>query len=145
MSLFDRIASRLRKQHESEKREYPVLVVRSFVPNLHRLSMQEAEIAMQCVWQDAKEWPQMPYESAEIRALRSVYQSRRELVRIITQFLAAAPLQELSRMAHDAAEMSVLKGRNAETQKLLLHDRDVIEVLASAQRQLAKIRARYGE
>ncbi len=72
-----------------------------------------------------------------------VYQREVMLVQRLAICVAGMPLDELGRLATDATHLATLKGVDADTLHRIRADRDVIEVMASAQRQLAKVRARY--
>lgn len=73
-----------------------------------------------------------------------VYQREVTLVQRLAVCVAGMPLDELGRLATDATHLAMLKGVAPEALNRMKLDRDVIEVMASAQRQLAKVRARYG-
>jgi hypothetical protein len=72
------------------------------------------------------------------------YQKQLNLAAMIATFLLAMPLEEMARRADDECDISLLSF-NSDSSKELRRTRELLSLLASAQRQLVKIRARYGD
>ena len=63
---------------------------------------------------------------------------------LIAQHICAMPLEGIAKMADDAAKLALFQGVSGNALGDLRIDRDVLDVLRAAQKQLQKIRARSG-
>lgn len=91
--------------------------------------------------------PQTNLEAAAL-AVPGAYESEVRLARVIAEYIAAMPLSTMAVRAGDERGMELLRNRSiADGGKTYgkMYDHEIVELLASTQRQLAKIRARYGE
>lgn len=73
-----------------------------------------------------------------------VYRKQVALARMIAQYLEAMPLGEMAVITRDAWATALVRDEDWDAIITLQSDRDVIEALESAQRQLERIRARAG-
>ena len=83
-----------------------------------------------------------PHTDLETAALSvpGAYEGEVRLARMVALYIEAMPLEAMARRASDECAMSAV--RRGKRQPELEHDRDTIELLASAQRQLRKMNAR---
>lgn len=65
-----------------------------------------------------------------------------KLANIVHQFICGMPLEALSRMADDAARLSLLKAIPGPERQALRRDRDRLQVLACTQRQFGRLEGR---
>lgn len=76
---------------------------------------------------------------ADVRNPRE-YKKQLDLAKMITRFLLPMSLDQMAGIATDKASKALLGG---DDQRERQYERDVIEVFACMQKQLAKVEARY--
>lgn len=86
--------------------------------------------------------PQTNLEAAAL-AVPGAYEGEVRLARMIAEYLCGMPLETMSARAGDESSLTLVHESKTRTAGKRC-DCEVIEVLASARRQLMKIRARYG-